>query len=372
MRDKRKLGFGGRWWQAFSVGRHTGTTEKGERKTINVTPDYINKLAENYDVALHEAPACIGHPKHDAPAFGWISDVRVNNDKLELQFSDTQPEFERMVEAGLFKKRSLKLYLNPAEAPGGRTPYIRHCAFLGAEPPAIKDLENMQFKEDEGETITFDIEFSEGAATMTDAEKKAAQDEAKKSVRETVTEFLKEVFGAGKDKEAIAFSEAKAQELIDKAVAAAETKLSDQLKTANETIAKLQTQVNSQGSSTTRSSILSFCESVGAERLIPALKNMGVVEFMESLAAIPETEETKVSVISFSEEEKKNITTKMSRLEWFQNFLKALPPFVQFGEQFGSLRLRGDGSQITNPAELDTLRSEVGLKTSDEKAAAAK
>jgi hypothetical protein len=367
----KKLGFDGEWVEAFSAGRHVGFTDDGKRVELDVTPEYLNALARNYDVALHEAPATIGHPADDLPAYGWISDVRVNGDKLELQFADTQPEFERMVRNNLFKKRSLKLYADAAKAPGGVAPNIRHCAFLGAEPPAIKNLKNMQqphFSDDEGESIAFDYEgdihFSEGEH-MTDAEKKAAQEEAKKSVGDSVREYFKELFGGSKDKpETASFSEADAQSIVDKAVKAAELKFSETLKERDTKIEELTKKVNAHGDSSHRAEILQFCES-NLQTVLPAFKGMGLVEFMESLAV----DDAKVTVISFAEDGKQQ-KNEFSRLDWFKTFMKSLPPFIQFGESFGTLKVTGDGSQIVDSKQVDTLRDSMGVKKPE--AAAAK
>lgn len=372
--QKRKnLGFNGEWVEAFGVGKHVGLTADGQRVELDVTPDFINAIAKNYDVALHEAPATIGHPKDDKPAFGWISGTRVKGDKLELQFADTQPEFEQMVRAGLFKKRSLRLYVDPDEAPGGVAPNIRHCAFLGAEPPAIKNLKNMQmhFSDDEGESIALDVEgdihFSEGETAVTDEQKKALQEETKKGV----LEFLKEKLGFGQDEKptGVAFSEGDRQKLLDDAVAAAELKFSEELKTRDAKIQELTTQVNSQGGSTKRAAILQFCES-NLATVIPAFKNMGLVEFMETLDETPATK--KVTVISFSEKDGVDVEvkTEISQLDFFKTFITSLPPFIQFGETFGGLKLKGDGSQIVDREQEDKLREGMGV--SKPEAAAAK
>jgi hypothetical protein len=362
MAKEKTPGFGGQWIEIFSTGRHVD--DAGGRHEIDAA--FLDAVAGNLNLDLHEPPAVIGHPASDAPAYGWSCALRRNGDKLEAQLCDNEPQFEEMVRKGLFKKRSASFYLDAAKAPGGLVPALRHIGFLGAAPPAVKGLRDIHFKE--GEAATF--EFSEGA-TMTDAEKKAAEDAAKKTLSEAVKDFFKNLFGGDADRPASAtFSEADQKKLVDEAVAAASAKFSEEMKTRDTKIEELTKQVGNAAGSSTRREIVAFCESVGAERLIPALKNMGVVNFMETLASIENTDDTKVSVISFSETEKKDVTTKISPLEWFQNFLKAMPPFVSFGEQFGGMKLKGDGSQIANPAELDAMRREVGVKTSTESAAA--
>lgn len=207
---------------------------------------------------------------------------------------------------------------------------------------------------------------------MTDAEKKAAQEEAKKTVRESVSEFFKELFGGKDDKATASFSEADQQKLIVRATEAAEAKFSEELKKRDEKIEELTTQVSRHGSSTTRASIVSFCEDLQRQgKFLPAFKAAGAIEFMELLASIADTKETKVSVVSFAEENGVEVEKKVeiTPLDWFKNFLSSQQPFIQFGEKFGSLRLKGDGSQIADPKQIDSLRAGMGVKT---EAAAAK
>lgn len=344
--------------EAFSVGEHFGVTGDGKKKKINVTPDFINSLAANYDVALHEAPATIGHPEHDAPAYGWISDVRVSGDKLELQFSDTEPQFEQMVKDGRFKKRSLKLYLNPLEAPGGKVPGIRHCAFLGAEPPAIKGLKNpnVNFKEDEGETITIDVEFSEGEQPVTDPKK------PEKSISEQIGEYFQNLFKKDKP-ETASFSEADRKTLIEEVSAAASLAFSEELKKRDTKIAELTTQVNTQVGGSQRAAIVSFCEPLEAAGKLPkSFRRMGGVEALEGLASLPS--DKKVATIEFAEVDGKRVEEKkeVSQLEFWEGFLAALPPYIQFGEQFKDLNPSGDGSDVLDPKSMDEMRAAAGIK----------
>lgn len=348
MTTQKKPGFNGQWVQIFSTGTHHD--DAGNRHEIDAA--FLDAVVGNLNLDQHEPPAVIGHPKNDLPAFGWGCALRRNGELLEAQLCDTDPQFEEMVRKGLFKKRSASFYLDADKAPGGQVPALRHIGFLGAAPPAVKGLRDIHFEE--GEAATF--EFSEGAAMTTDKDKEG------KSIGEQITDFFREKFGAAKDAQPASFSEADAQRLIEGAVSAVETKFNEKVTALEAENKSLKEAVGRQGSSTTRASIVSFCESVGAERLIPALKNMGVVEFMEVLASIEDTKDTQVSVISFSETDDKEVTVQVSPLKWFQDFLKAMPPFVSFGEKFGSLTVKGDGSQIVNPQQIDSLREGMGVK----------
>jgi hypothetical protein len=362
MTKKKKPGFNGQFVETLAVGTYTDMN--GNR--VEVTPDYLKKLATNYNPALHEAPAVIGHPETDAPAYGWVRAVRVNGDKLEVQFADTDPEFEEMVRKGLFKKRSLKIYNDPKKFSVAAVPYIGHVGFLGAAPPAVKGLKNIHFNEAPGVEIEVagDITFSEGD-TVVDAKERA---ELEKTIGEKIAEFFKGLAGGKDDKPATTFSEADVRTLVKDAVAAVETKFSAQITDLENKNKKLQEKVDHQGNASQRASIVKFLDSVGAERILPAFRNSGVIEFMESLAA----SEVKVEVATLAEENGKEVEKKvqMQPLEWFQSFLKSLPAFVRLGEQFGDLKLSGDGSEIVDPKQIDALRSSMGVKPAE--AAAAK
>ena len=88
---------------------------------------------------------------------------------------------------------------------------------------------------------------------------------------------------------------------------------------------------------------------------------MGMIEFMETLAAL---DDKKVSVVTFSEENGKEVEKKVeiTPLQFFESFLEMLPPFVEFGERFGGLKVTGSGVEVVDPAEMDRLRKAMGMK----------
>ncbi|HKO43341.1 MAG TPA: hypothetical protein VJU84_08625 [Pyrinomonadaceae bacterium] len=356
--------FNGQWVEIFSTGTHYD--DAGGKHEIDAA--FLDAVVTNLNLDQHEPPAVIGHPQHDAPAYAWGCALRRNGKVLEAQLCDADAQFEEMVRTKKFPKRSASFYLDPKTAPGGQVPALRHIGFLGAAPPAVKGLRDIHFEEGEKATT---FEFSEGDAMADDKDtnKPAVLDD--KTIGERVMEFLQEKLGVKKDAAAAAsFSEADVRKLVDDTVAAVKTEFTTKLSTLEEENKKLKDAVGRQGSSATRAQIVSFCESVGVERMIPALKNMGVVEFMETLASIEDTDDTKVSVVSFSEKDNKEVTEKITPLKWFQNFLQAMPPFVSFGESFGGLKLQGDGSQIVNPKEVEALRDSMGVKKTEAATAA--
>lgn len=109
-----------------------------------------------YDPARHEAPLVVGHPRHDAPAYGWVKGLSVVAGALEAETDQVAPEFAELVAAGAYKKISASFYT--PEAPQNPCPgvyYLRHVGFLGAQPPAVKGLRAPAFAEAEPGVIEF-------------------------------------------------------------------------------------------------------------------------------------------------------------------------------------------------------------------------
>lgn len=144
-------------FEIFRSGSHT--TSKGQPLTFAETD--IADIVASYDPALHEAPIVIGHPKQDAPAWGWVGSLSRKGGVIVAEPKQVDVTFAEMVEAGRFKKVSASLY-SPNQA-GNPTPgkyHLRHVGFLGAEPPAIKGLAAIEFSGEEADTI-IEISFSE-------------------------------------------------------------------------------------------------------------------------------------------------------------------------------------------------------------------
>jgi len=116
----------------------------------------LTAIAAAYDPAKHEAPIVIGHPKTDAPAYGWVKAAQFADGVLTVAPDQVEPQFAEMVKAGRFKKRSAAFF--GPHAPGNPTPgkyYLRHVGFLGAQPPAVKGLRDVSFNEREEGVVVF-------------------------------------------------------------------------------------------------------------------------------------------------------------------------------------------------------------------------
>lgn len=136
----------------FRAGTHTDT----HGRKIHFSDGDLNTIAQSYDPALHEAPIVVGHPKLDAPSYGWVGQVQKDADGLKATPRDIEPQFAELVKQRRFSKVSSAFYC--PDTPGNPTPgkyYLRHVGFLGAQPPAIKGLKPVSFAEDEEGIVEF-------------------------------------------------------------------------------------------------------------------------------------------------------------------------------------------------------------------------
>lgn len=134
----------------LTEGNHTdssGELEKHDR-------EYIDALVKNYEATVFESPVVIGHEEDissiytndTAPSFGWVKGIGEDeqgvyalteiNTELAEQLEKTVPPY-KYISAALYDKN------NPYNPKRGKAPYLRHIAFLGATPPAIKGLPKM-------------------------------------------------------------------------------------------------------------------------------------------------------------------------------------------------------------------------------------
>jgi hypothetical protein len=255
----------------------------------------LDGMAASYSPALREAPLTVGHPKDNLPAYGWVKAVaRTPAGTLAITPHQVEPQFAEMVQAGRFKKRSASFY--PPHAPNNPTPgkwYLRHVAFLGAQPPAIAGLKDIQFSEDDaGGAVSFSEPVSapstpQESLSMTEAEIKAMQEQlaAEKKAREVA--------------EAKAVAEASRAAAAEAATASfAEKARADR-----------------------KAGFVSFAETqVEAGRVLPKDKDM-VVATLEVLAD--------AQPVEFAEGD---TTRKVSPAQWLQDLIAKAQPSVSFGE----------------------------------------
>ena len=269
----------------------------------------VADMAASYNPTTREAPLTIGHPEHNLPAYGWVQSVGRNAaGVLTINPHKVEPQFAEMVAAGRFSKRSASFY--PPTAPNNPTPgkwYLRHVAFLGAQPPAIAGLKDIQFSEDDAggavsfsESVTADPSTQE-SLSMTEAEIKAMQEKL------------------AAEEKARAEAEAKAKAAEDKAKAAEAQAAS----------------FAERAKADRKATFVSFAEAqVKAGTLLPKDKAMAVATLDMLADAQP---------VEFSEGD---TTKKVSPAQWLQDLIAGAKPAVNFGEFAG-----GNTAVVTGSAK---------------------
>lgn len=275
--------------EVFKSGAHTDSA--GNTRTW--TEEDLDTMVQKYDPAHHEAPVVIGHPKDNAPAYGWVEGLERKGGVLYAKLKDLVPEFVDAVKKGLYKKRSISLYPDMT---------LRHVGFLGAVPPAVKGLADVAFSDADGVTI----EIEEGGRV----------------------EDIKTTFEGGQEMDRIQELEIKLREAEDLRLRA-ESEFAEKLKEAEtlrlraESEAKaLKLEVEKVMAEKRKDEFNAFCEGLMKEgRLTPAMKSVAM-DFMEIMSNSGEFE--------FSEGDGK--TVKAQPIEKFKAFLCALPKQVEFSE----------------------------------------
>jgi hypothetical protein len=149
--------------QIFKPGRHTAMSGA----VLAFSESDLAASAAAYNPALFEAPIVVGHPKVDAPAYGWVKSLAFAAGGLDADPHQVDPAFAEMVSAGRFKKISAAFFA--PTAPNNPAPgvyYLRHVGFLGATAPAVQGLRTPDFAFAENEEGV--VEFALDPAAMAD------------------------------------------------------------------------------------------------------------------------------------------------------------------------------------------------------------
>jgi len=142
-----------KWWQICRVNKVS--------KAAGIGLVQLQEAVESYDPTLHEAPIVIGHPRDNEPAYGWIEALSLNGSTLQASPRQIDADFAELMQAGRYKKVSASFYMpgHPNNPAPGQC-YFRHLAVLGAQPPAIKGLNPINFNDSTEEGIVI-VELSE-------------------------------------------------------------------------------------------------------------------------------------------------------------------------------------------------------------------
>ena len=250
----------------------------------------IAQIAAAYDPALREAPLTVGHPASNLPAYGWVKGLAASQRTLTMSPHQVDPQFAEMVQAGRFKKRSASFYA-PA-SPSNPTPgrwYLRHVAFLGAQPPAVAGLKDIQFAEGDAEGA---VSFSEAVLAPSTHQETTTMDEETKA--------------------RLAKAEAEAE-----AAKAAQATAEAAAKAANEQLAQFAEQQRKDR----HAGHVSFAEAqVKAGKLLPKDKETAVAMLDQLAESQP---------VEFAEA---GVSKKVSPAEWLKGLIAGAKPVVSFGE----------------------------------------
>ncbi|SFD54982.1 hypothetical protein [Pseudoalteromonas denitrificans] len=132
------------WFEIFKSGQHTDS--KGS--TQNFSDADLNSVVTNFSPKT--SPLVIGHPKTDDPAWGWASELKVEDGVLFAKAEDVSAEFAQAVEDKRYPNRSVRLNAvdNGYE--------LGHIGFLGGKPPAVSGLQ-WQFNADDEKAQVFEF-----------------------------------------------------------------------------------------------------------------------------------------------------------------------------------------------------------------------
>lgn len=298
-----------------------GTHRDDAGNTHTFTRAQLEEMAATYNATLREAPLTVGHPKDNLPAYGWVQRVFINDaGNLAIDTHQVDPAFADMVKAGRFKKRSASFY--PPGAPHNPTPgkwYLRHVAFLGAQPPAVAGLKDMAFAEygDLAEALS----FSESEPEPTQPQEHPMSDADKAELERLRAE----------------------NKTLSEGKAAAEKNAADSKAAADAAAAQVKSFAE-KAAAYRRAGFLSFAESeVKAGRLLPKDKNTAIA-VMETLAAAEQP-------LSFSEGTTTTQITNTQMCAWLQGQMSSRKPIVSFGEMGGGGG--ADGGQFDARGKTD-------------------
>ena len=321
--------------EVFRAGDHTDSA--GRQHTF--TEADLDKVAA-YNPAKHEAPVVVGHPRDNAPAYGWVERVYREGDSLKADFKGIAPEFADLVKAGRFKKRSISLY------PDGT---LRHVGFLGAVPPALKGLKDVQFAEGEPQTFEFGEEDPEKSVLTRFAEAFLGLiAPGRANTNPAGGPAFKEEPMSGKDNDLavqVAALTAKVTEFSE-AQAAKDKRIAD-LEAANKQLANRMDTTVATGR---RAEVTAFCEGLAEKGHLTTYQQSLAVDLMGALDG--------AGALNFAEGDK---TIQKPAADVFKAFLESLPVQVEFGE----IATHGRAAGKTGDLDANTLAAKIRDKVDD-------
>jgi hypothetical protein len=156
------------WDTIFRAGTHTDS----QGRTRTFTKADLDRAVTQFAPSQREVPLCFGHPKDNAPAYGWVEALRRSGDALQARYKQIPDAVRQIVGAGHFKQKSASFFADGS---------LRHVALLGAVPPAIAGLGPVQFAADNEH---FEYQFQEDTMTVEELQKQLAEEKKLREVAE--------------------------------------------------------------------------------------------------------------------------------------------------------------------------------------------
>lgn len=145
-----------RVFQVFRAGTHKAMSGDA----IAFSESDVSAIAAGYDVARQSAPLVLGHPADNGGALGKVISLVAAQGAL-FAVAEVSRALIDLVRSGRFKQVSSSFHTpGSANNPTPGTHYLRHVGFLGAMPPAVRNMQALSFCE----SADF-ADFSTGAAS---------------------------------------------------------------------------------------------------------------------------------------------------------------------------------------------------------------
>lgn len=351
--------------EIFKIGKHTATNGQ----TLPFDETMLAAAVKGYDPTLHEAPVVVGHPKDNHPAFGWIDHLELKDGVVLAHPKQVDADFAELVEQGKYKKRSASWYLpDSPNNPKPGTLYLRHVGFLGAMPPAIKGLKDVQFSEQEQGVVEFgDVSpwiFSNFAAILRKWREKIIAKDGIEEADNMIPSYQIDDFAAEaerlrfeRDKQTQAaipnFTEPQDKTMTSEQIAAMQKEL-DALKAKEVNFSESEKAIKQREAALAKREIgLQVDDLIKQGKVLPAQK-VGLVEFMASLDGSTLT-------VEFGEGEQ---AKKLSPRQFMTDFLANMPKLVDFAEHS-----KPDGKQGAGDLTAEELAKKAGVYHAKQKAA---
>lgn len=303
----------------------------------NITPADLQRVVRNYDPTYHEAPATIGHPADDKPAYAWIDGLMVDGDKLLAREKQADPKFDEARKAGKFKKRSAAFYCDA----DGNVTGLRHVAWLGAMPPEVKGLQDVAFDDHGSKFIT--VDFGEDGQVAA----------GEKTFAEQFKETFAALLGLGSAPNAPrTFSEADVTRIANEAAVAATKPLQTEITSLQTKLTAQQTEFTERekqlaGGEVKQRAVAAAARLKTAGKWVPAFERQGLSLVFDELAKVTTT-------IEFGEGDAKK---KVTPLETLVLFLEGLPKIVPDGRMTLGAVPGARGNKSTGDPLTDAARA---------------